>query len=86
MSRIDNIQSQFGKAVRNARTARGISQEQLADLSGLDRSYIGGVERGERNLSILAIDKIAHGLEISISDLLKGLRSERRGATRGGGS
>jgi len=50
-----------------------MSQEQLADASGLDRSYIGGVERGERNVSLLNITKIARALGVSPKDLLEGV-------------
>ncbi len=71
MSRKKNtsIQESFGQSIRRLRQLRGISQEQLADDSGLDRSYIGGVERGDRNPSLIAITKIAHGLQVAISDL-----------------
>ncbi len=61
--------NRFGKAVRKARTAAGLTQEDLADRSGLDRSYIGGVERGERNPTLTVIEKIADGLGISIAEL-----------------
>lgn len=64
----------FGAQVRAARLKKCLSQESLADLAGLDRTYIGGVERGERNLSLLNITKIAAALEISPSDLLEGFR------------
>lgn len=59
----------FGKAVRDARTAAGLSQEELAHRSGLDRSYIGGVERGERNPTLSVIEKIAEGLGVSLAEL-----------------
>ena len=61
--------NRFGAAVRKARMAAGFTQEDLADRSGLDRSYIGGVERGERNPTLTVIDKIANGLGISIAEL-----------------
>lgn len=61
--------NRFGDAVRKARTTVGITQEELADKSGLDRSYIGGVERGERNPTLTVIEKIAGGLGISLADL-----------------
>ena len=61
----------FGSKVRSIRKTLGISQESLADLSGLDRSYIGGVERGERNISLGNIDKIAQALDLSIKDLFE---------------
>lgn len=59
----------FGESVRNLRISSGITQEELADLSGLDRSYIGGVERGDRNPTLVVIGKIAAGLGVPISSL-----------------
>jgi transcriptional regulator with XRE-family HTH domain len=69
VAKAEDIRIVFGRAVRSARTDRKISQEQLADESGLDRSYLGGVERGDRNPSLVAIDKIARGLELPLGDL-----------------
>lgn len=63
----------FGLRVRELRVARGISQEVLAQKSGLHRTYIGGIERGERNVSLENIQKIANGLNISIESLFCGL-------------
>lgn len=54
----------FGKKVRELRKQRGLSQEALALLCDLDRSYIGGVERGERNVSLINIHKISNALNI----------------------
>ena len=62
-----------GRTIREARKSKGMSQESLALSSGLDRSYVGGVERGERNLSILNLKKIAEALGLGISELLTGL-------------
>ena len=61
--------NRFGEAVRKARTAVGLTQEELADRSGLDRSYIGGVERGERNPTLTVIEKIAKGLGVTLAEL-----------------
>jgi transcriptional regulator with XRE-family HTH domain len=58
------ILKRFGQRLREIRTKADISQEELADLAHLDRSYIGGVERGERNVSLVNIHKIARGLKI----------------------
>lgn len=59
----------FGQAVRALRVANGLTQEELADRAGLDRSYIGGVERGERNPSLSVIEKIAEGLGVTLAEL-----------------
>lgn len=59
----------FGARVRALRKAAGFSQEDFALEIGLDRTYMGGVERGERNLALLNIRKIAHGLKITEKEL-----------------
>lgn len=59
----------FGKKVKELRKQKGFSQEALALLCNLDRSYIGSVERGERNISLINIYKIANALNISIKEL-----------------
>lgn len=56
----------FGKKVRAIRKAQGLSQESLAEMADLHNTYIGGVERGERNLSLKSIEKIAHALKTSM--------------------
>ena len=56
------IQKRFGKKVRSLRNKQELSQEELAHASGLDRSYLGQVERGERNITLENIFKIATGL------------------------
>lgn len=61
----------FGEKVRLLRTKKGWSQEELADKTGFHRTYIGMVERGERNLSLKNIELFAKSFELSISDLLK---------------
>jgi len=63
----------LGLNIRQARTEKEMSQESLALSSELDRSYIGGVERGERNISIVNLQKIAEALSVPVSNLLKGL-------------
>lgn len=60
----------FGERVRRMRLALGLSQEQLAERSGLHRNYVGGIERGERNLSLVNVLYLAHGLDVPASDLL----------------
>ena len=66
--KIDPLRRSFGQRVRALRKRAGMSQMELGEQSGLDHTYIGGVERGERNLSIEAIGKITQGLEVEIAD------------------
>jgi transcriptional regulator with XRE-family HTH domain len=66
-----NISKIFGNNVRRQRLEKGISQEQLAALTTLHRTYIGGIERGERNPSLVNIFKIAKALNISIRTLFE---------------
>lgn len=66
---MDNIKRKFGIKVRQMRLEKGFSQETFADRCGLHRTYIGAVERGERNISIENIEKIAKALEVPISSL-----------------
>ena len=63
----------FGEKVRVCRLKLKISQEELGFRSGLDRTYISGIERGRRNISLTAIVNIAKGLGVSTSELLKGV-------------
>lgn len=70
---MDDIRVRFGKALRQRRHKLGVSQEEFADLCGLDRSYVGGIERGERNLALMNIEKIAKALRISMSKLFRGV-------------
>lgn len=59
----------FGKRIRTLRQEKRLSQEELAQLAGIDRTYIGGVERGERNISLLNIKKLVDALGINTKDL-----------------
>jgi len=65
----EGIKSAFGQRVRTLRHKKGLSQEALALACDLDRSYIGGVERGERNVSLVNIHKIAAALGVSVREL-----------------
>jgi len=58
--------AQLGAQIRAVRRERGLSQEALADRAGLDRTYVGGIERGERNVSILNLEKISCALNVDI--------------------
>lgn len=62
-----------GKNVRRIRVAQNVSQERLAFDSGVDRSYLGGVERGEENPTIDILDRIAATLSVHVSELVKEL-------------
>jgi transcriptional regulator with XRE-family HTH domain len=64
---------EFGERIREARKSKGLSQEALAFAAGIDRSYMGGVERGERNLSFKKMCHIADILGCDLGTLTKGL-------------
>lgn len=65
--------TQFGNKVRKERVKRGYSQEQLANLAGLHRTYIGMIERAEKNITLENINKIAKALNIKIAVLLQNI-------------
>jgi transcriptional regulator with XRE-family HTH domain len=60
----------LGRAIRGLRLETGLSQEALANEVGIDRSYMGGIERGEHNVAIMNLTKIAKTLKIKVSELL----------------
>jgi len=60
---------EFGKRVRALRQSMGISQEDLAERASLHRTYIGMIERGEKNITLSNIEKVATALEVTISEL-----------------
>ena len=60
----------LGAAVRAARLERGLSQEALADAAGIDRSHMGKIERGERNVSVLNVARVATALNLSVASLM----------------
>jgi len=64
------ILTKFGLRIKALRNARGLSQEQLAFKAGFHRTYIGMVERAERNITLANIEKLANAFEITISELL----------------
>jgi transcriptional regulator with XRE-family HTH domain len=61
----------LGARIRSLRAQRKLSQEALADLAAIDRSYMSGVERGLRNISVLHAVRIANALQVSLSELLR---------------
>jgi transcriptional regulator with XRE-family HTH domain len=64
-----NIRTRFGKHIFKLRTEKGYSQEKLAELADMHWTYLGGIERGERNPTLINIEKLARALEISLYDL-----------------
>jgi transcriptional regulator with XRE-family HTH domain len=73
MPKSKDILTEFGKRVRQLRSEQGWSQEGFAAECGLDRTYIGGIERGQRNVALRNIHLIAKTLGVSLSELMKGL-------------
>jgi transcriptional regulator with XRE-family HTH domain len=69
----DPILTKFGEQVRTFRKVAGLSQEELADQADMHRTYISGIERGERNISLLNLVRLANALKISLSQLMEGL-------------
>lgn len=61
----------LGQAIRSVRLERGLSQEALADAAGIDRSHMGKIERGERNVSVLNVARVAEALGTSIAFLME---------------
>jgi transcriptional regulator with XRE-family HTH domain len=68
-----DYRSRLGKRIRKFRSHRGWSQEEFADICVLNRSYMGRIERGELNLTLDSLQKVAKGLGLSVSALLKGI-------------
>jgi transcriptional regulator with XRE-family HTH domain len=64
------LQVALGKTIRDLRSARGYSQESFADAVGLHRTYMGGIERGERNVGVVNLSRIAEALELPLSGLI----------------
>ena len=61
----------FGQRVREARRAKGISQEKLAELAGIDRSYMGNIERGEKNVTLKKVYEICDALRVNVHALIQ---------------
>ena len=68
-----DIRQKFGKRIKELRQSKNLSQEGLAYLANLDRTYIPSIERGDRNVSIEVIQKLSIAFDIKISELLKDL-------------
>jgi transcriptional regulator with XRE-family HTH domain len=65
------IQVAFGKAMRKFRVSSGLSQEKLAELADVHRTYVGDVERGERNISVVNMVKVAYALGKKLSEMVR---------------
>jgi transcriptional regulator with XRE-family HTH domain len=68
----EDIKVRFGRRLRELRRERGLSQEELAFRSGLHRTYVSSAERGERNVSLVNIERLARALGVDICDLIPG--------------
>ena len=66
----DPVLVALGGAIRRSRHVRGISQEELAHLSAIDRSYMSSIERGGQNPGIVSVARIAHALEMTLTELM----------------
>lgn len=77
---MSDIAKVIGQRIRNYRTKLGWSQEKLAELSGCHSTYIGQLERGEKNATLESIEKIAAALNISLSTLFEKLGSQGKGS------
>ena len=67
----NRVQVAFGKAMHDYRVSAGLTQERLAELAEIHRTYVGDVERGERNISVVNMAKIAGALKIKLSELVR---------------
>ena len=73
MKSAPDVLVRFGRRLRELRLDTGLSQESFADKCGLDRTYVSGIERGQRNVSLRNIELLARTLKISISELTRGV-------------
>jgi len=76
-SKVPSSRLIFATKLRNLREAQGISQEKLAEIAELHRTYVGSVERGERNISVDNMDKLAAAVGCSLVELLTNDEEER---------
>ena len=76
---MSKIEERFGERLRQVRTIAQISQEKLADLAGLHRTYISSVERGGRNVTIETVEKLAKALNVSMAELMPDFDKLKKG-------
>jgi transcriptional regulator with XRE-family HTH domain len=67
---MESVLLRFGKRLRAIRHKKGVSQEKLAELAGLHRTYVSTMERGLRNVSLINIERLAHALDVSMAKLM----------------
>lgn len=75
MEKKDELLIRMGEVIKARRKSRGMSQEELAHASGLHATYIGSLERGEVNISVLKLEKVTRALDCQLCDLLPGGRN-----------
>lgn len=73
MAKKQDILVRFGARVRHLRTSKGYSQEAFAAKCDLDRTYVGGIERGERNVALRNLERLAGALQMTLSELMDGV-------------
>ena len=76
MRKPNSLSENLGRAIQKRRCAKGLTQEKLAELAGLHRSYIGDVERGARNITVSTLTSVATALGTTISELTVGIDSK----------
>jgi transcriptional regulator with XRE-family HTH domain len=77
MAKTNNLRAILSESIREHRSRLGISQEELADLCGLHRTYIGSVERAERNVSLSTLEVLASALNVSVPSLLTSQKNKK---------
>lgn len=73
---LENVMARFGKKLRQVRLKVGVSQEKLADMAKLHRTYVSAVERGRCNISLVNIEKLAIALEVSMRELMPDMKGK----------
>jgi transcriptional regulator with XRE-family HTH domain len=73
ISKMKDVKIRFGERLRELRIEKGWSQETLANLADIDRTYIPGIENGKRNVSLVIIEKLSIVFNMTISDLINGI-------------
>jgi transcriptional regulator with XRE-family HTH domain len=75
---MQRIQAEFGARVRELRIERGWTQEELASAAGRHWTYVGGIERGERNVTLQVVSDIARGLGVDVQELFRGVGQAKK--------